>query len=57
MYYRPWDKDRYMAPDIDAVTEILKEGKIWQAVRHHIDYYHGSQVCLFFYRLLCYVGY
>ncbi|XP_068242640.1 histidine ammonia-lyase-like [Palaemon carinicauda] len=38
-----WDKDRYMAPDIDAATELLKEGKIWQAVRHHIDHYHQVQ--------------
>ncbi|XP_068242639.1 histidine ammonia-lyase-like [Palaemon carinicauda] len=38
-----WDKDRYMAPDIDAATELLKEGKIWHAVRHHIDHYHRVQ--------------
>ncbi|XP_046985469.1 histidine ammonia-lyase-like [Schistocerca americana] len=36
---RPWDKDRYMAPDIEAVTQLLLEDKIWGAVRHHIDYY------------------
>ncbi|XP_075213077.1 histidine ammonia-lyase-like [Lycorma delicatula] len=38
---RPWDKDRYMAPDINAVTSLLKDDKIWNAVRHHIDYYHA----------------
>lgn len=25
---RPWDKDRFFAPDIDAVTNLLKEGKV-----------------------------
>ncbi|KAK7065477.1 hypothetical protein SK128_018842 [Halocaridina rubra] len=38
-----WDKDRFMAPDIDAVTELLKDGKIWHAVRHHIEHYHRVQ--------------
>ncbi|XP_018007178.2 histidine ammonia-lyase, partial [Hyalella azteca] len=38
-----WDEDRYMAPAIDAVRELLKEGKIWHAVRHHIDHYTHSQ--------------
>ncbi|XP_066994730.2 histidine ammonia-lyase [Anabrus simplex] len=36
---RPWDKDRYMSPDIEAVTTLLRQDKIWGAVRHHIDYY------------------
>ncbi len=26
--YRPWDKDRFFAPDINAVTQLLKEGKV-----------------------------
>jgi histidine ammonia-lyase len=30
---RPWDKDRYMAPDIEAVTNLLKDGKIWNCVK------------------------
>ena len=30
---RPWDKDRYMAPDIEAVTVLLQEGKIWNCVK------------------------
>lgn len=37
---RPWDKDRYMAPDIEAVTALLKEGKIWNCVK-------GLQLFLF----------
>ncbi|GAB6033675.1 hypothetical protein CHUAL_013733 [Chamberlinius hualienensis] len=36
---RAWDKDRYMAPDIDAVTRLLREEKVWSAVKHHIDHY------------------
>ena len=24
----PWDKDRYMSPDITAAVNLLKEGKI-----------------------------
>nr|CAH0110139.1 unnamed protein product [Daphnia galeata] len=30
---RPWDKDRYMAPDIEAATNLLKDGKIWNCVK------------------------
>jgi len=40
---RPWDQDRYMAPDIEAVRDLLREGKIWHAARHHIDHYTRSQ--------------
>ena len=39
----PWDKDRYMSPDIAAAGKLLKEGKIWQAARHHMESYHSSQ--------------
>ena len=27
-YCRPWDKDRYFAPDVNAVTALLTEGKV-----------------------------
>merc|ERR1712079_141300 len=40
---RPWDKDRYMSPDIDAVNKLLKEEKVWQVVRAHMEEYHISQ--------------
>jgi len=40
---RPWDKDRYMSPDIIAVNNLLKEDKIWNAVKHHMESYHTSQ--------------
>ena len=39
----PWDKDRYMSPDIQAATKLLKEGKIWSAVKLHIDAYNANQ--------------
>jgi hypothetical protein len=32
-----------MAPDIENVTKLLKEDKIWQAVKAHIEDYNGSQ--------------
>lgn len=44
MLQRPWDKDRYMAPDIEEVTNLLLEDKIWGAVQHHITYYHAPEV-------------
>jgi histidine ammonia-lyase len=34
---RPWDKDRYMAPDIEAVTQLLQEGKIWTCVKGQLN--------------------
>ncbi|XP_045623762.1 LOW QUALITY PROTEIN: histidine ammonia-lyase [Procambarus clarkii] len=40
---RPYDKDRFLAPDIDAITELIKDNKIWTAVRHHIEHYHHVQ--------------
>jgi len=40
---RPWDKDRYMSPDIIAVNDLLKDGKIWNAAKHHMEKYHSSQ--------------
>merc|ERR1719471_2253730 len=27
-----WDKDRYMRPDIEAVTKLMREDKLWEAV-------------------------
>ncbi len=33
-----------MSPDIQAVTILLKEERVWNAVRHHIEYYHSNQV-------------
>jgi len=40
---RPWDKDRYMSPDIKAVGKLLKEEKIWNVVKNYMENYHSSQ--------------
>merc|ERR1719175_92436 len=40
---RPWDKDRYMSPDILSATKLLKTEKIWNAARHHMEDYHAKQ--------------
>jgi len=34
---RAWDKDRFMSPDIETATELLKDGKIWTAVNDYVD--------------------
>jgi len=41
---RPWDKDRFMAPDIEAATTLLREGKVWEAVRPYIESYREKVV-------------
>jgi len=33
-----------MAPDIEAVTMLLREDKIWQSVRTYIEEYNVIQV-------------
>ena len=43
-FHRPWDKDRYMSPDIASATSLLKEEKIWNAAKVHMEYYHSAQV-------------
>ncbi len=39
-----WDKDRYMSPDICKAKNLLREEKIWNAVKMHMDNYHRKQV-------------
>ncbi|XP_041348342.1 histidine ammonia-lyase-like isoform X1 [Gigantopelta aegis] len=39
----PWKVDRYMAPDIDGVTKLLQDGKIWRVVKPMMDHYHSTQ--------------
>ncbi|XP_064399955.1 histidine ammonia-lyase-like [Halichondria panicea] len=39
---RPWDKDRFFAPDINAVTQLLKEGKVWDVTRVYIEKYQAE---------------
>ncbi|XP_052779312.1 histidine ammonia-lyase-like [Mya arenaria] len=40
----PWIKDRYMAPDIDAVTKLIQDEKVWHTVKPLIENYHATQV-------------
>ncbi|KYB26333.1 histidine ammonia-lyase isoform X2 [Tribolium castaneum] len=40
---QPWDKDRFMAPDIEAVKKLLVENKIWNTVQHYMMFYHAPQ--------------
>ena len=35
----PWDSDRFMAPDIDKATQLLKDNRIWEVVCPHIITY------------------
>ena len=37
-----------MSPDITAVKNLLKEEKIWSAVKSHMEKYHTLQVRQFF---------
>ncbi|XP_038069651.1 histidine ammonia-lyase-like [Patiria miniata] len=40
----PWDKDRYMAPDIEAATKLLQEEKVWKVVKPYMDNYHTEHL-------------
>ena len=35
----PWTHDRFMAPDIDAATKLLRENHIWEVVHPFISSY------------------
>jgi hypothetical protein len=39
-----------MSPDIAAATKLLKDEKIWNAVKNQMDNYHQSQVIRLFTR-------
>jgi len=41
---KAWDQDRVMYPDIDAVTKLLREGKIWEKVVPYFDVYGSRQL-------------
>ncbi|KAG5846055.1 hypothetical protein ANANG_G00145670 [Anguilla anguilla] len=36
---RPWDRDRFMNPDIEAVHKLLREEKVWEAVHPYMEQY------------------
>ena len=44
IHCRPWDKDRYMSPDINEATNLLRTEKIWNAVKNYMEQYHAKQV-------------
>lgn len=31
-----WDQDRYMKPDIDAVVELIRSGKVVESIAEHL---------------------
>ena len=37
LFFRPWDKDRFMAPDIEAVLKLVKKGKVCAEVYSRAD--------------------
>jgi len=34
---KPWDSDREMSPDIEAVVQLLRDGKVWEAVAPYVE--------------------
>lgn len=41
---RPWLKDRFMAPDIDAVHRLLVEEKVWEVAVPYIEKYRMEHI-------------
>ncbi|KAM4675249.1 histidine ammonia-lyase isoform 2-T2 [Discoglossus pictus] len=41
---RPWMKDRFMAPDIDAVHRLLVDQKIWHVAAPYIEKYRMEHI-------------
>ncbi|NP_001098736.1 histidine ammonia-lyase, gene 2 L homeolog isoform X1 [Xenopus laevis] len=41
---RPWMKDRFMAPDIEAAHRLLVEQKIWNVVEPYIEKYRMEHI-------------
>ncbi|XP_033744655.1 histidine ammonia-lyase-like [Pecten maximus] len=39
----PWDKDRFMTPDIESVTKMLQEEQVWRKAKPMMDNYHSLQ--------------
>lgn len=42
---RSWDKDRYLAADIDAAIKLVKEGKIWEVAMPFMTHYLSAMTC------------
>ncbi|XP_071960699.1 histidine ammonia-lyase-like [Antedon mediterranea] len=43
-YVKPWDKDRYFAPDIEVAHQLIKEGKVWEATEPYMKRYKNEQL-------------
>uniref|UniRef100_A0A8C8YVK2 Histidine ammonia-lyase n=1 Tax=Prolemur simus TaxID=1328070 RepID=A0A8C8YVK2_PROSS len=41
---RPWIKDRFMAPDIEAAHRLLLEQKVWQVASPYIEKYRMEHI-------------
>jgi histidine ammonia-lyase len=37
----PWDSDRYMAPDIEAAVQLLRDNRVWEAA---LPWFHEDDV-------------
>lgn len=42
---KSWDKDRYLAPDIEEALQLVKEGKIWEVVEPYMTHYFSVISC------------
>ncbi|KAM4748564.1 histidine ammonia-lyase-like [Rhinophrynus dorsalis] len=41
---RPWNKDRFMAPDIEAARRLLVDQKIWDVAEPYIEKYRKENI-------------
>ncbi|CAL8261350.1 unnamed protein product [Merluccius merluccius] len=41
---RPWIKDRFMSPDIEAVHRLLLDQKVWNVAKPYIDKYETEYI-------------
>ncbi|KAG6925787.1 histidine ammonia lyase, partial [Chelydra serpentina] len=41
---RPWLKDRFMAPDIEAAHRLLVEQKVWEVAEPYIEKYRREHI-------------
>ncbi|MEE6519657.1 hypothetical protein FKM82_017354 [Ascaphus truei] len=41
---RPWMKDRFMAPDIEAVHRLLVDQKVWDVAAPYIEKYRMEHI-------------
>ncbi|KAF4698546.1 hypothetical protein FOZ63_016809 [Perkinsus olseni] len=40
----PYDEDRYLAPDIDKVTDLIRSGAVWEVVEPYLKQREASQI-------------